>query len=113
MTSPVAPHRHRLPALLASGALGALAALTSGCGHSSVASPPQPPAATPTVQTLTPVRHTFQRTVEQPGQVEAFEHTPIYANITGYVGEVCVDMDARVKKDQVLARLSVPEMDDE
>ncbi|HEX9328746.1 MAG TPA: efflux RND transporter periplasmic adaptor subunit, partial [Reyranella sp.] len=113
MTSPRTNAR-RWQALLAGSALAALAALTSGCGHSSIASTPKQEAgATQTVETLKPVRHTFRRTVEQPGQVEPFEQTPIYANITGYVGEVRVDMDARVKKDQVLAWLSVPEMDDE
>ncbi len=55
----------------------------------------------------------MRRVIEEPGQIEAYEHTPIYSKIPGYVSEVCVDMDARVKKDDVLARLWVPELRDE
>ena len=36
-----------------------------------------------------------RRTIEEPGQIDAYEHTPIYSKIPGYVSEVCVDMDAR------------------
>ncbi len=61
--------------------------------------------------TVRPVKQTWRIAVEQPGYIEAFEVTPIYANITGYVSEVCVDMYARVKKGDCLAHMWVPEMD--
>jgi RND family efflux transporter MFP subunit len=69
----------------------------------------------------------MQRSVEQPGTVHAFEETSSYAKITGYVGSLADDPDkkdrahydrwidrgSRVKKDQVLAELLVPELDQE
>ncbi len=86
----------------------------SGCSHRSEASTTT--EARPTalaVSTVTPIRQDVPVTIEQPGQIEAFEQTPIYARIGGYVAEVCVDMDARVQKGDCLARLAVPEMEDE
>jgi multidrug resistance efflux pump len=78
------------------------------------------------------------RVVEQPGTVEAFEETALFAKLMGYVGSVeedpeklariaknapekevwpghdrFFDRGSRVKKDQVLARLSIPELDEE
>ncbi len=65
------------------------------------------------VSIVRPQRKVLHRIIEQPGHIQAFEQTPIYARIPGYVGEVCVDMNARVKKDEVLAKLAVPEMESE
>jgi RND family efflux transporter MFP subunit len=65
------------------------------------------------LKVIRPQRQSVRRTIEEPGQIEAYEHTPIYSKIPGYVSEVCVDMDARVKRDDVLARLWVPELSDE
>lgn len=67
-------------------------------------------SASPTV-TIHPVKQNWRVEIEQPGQVEPFETTPIYANIAGFVSEVCVDMNAHVKKGDCLARLKVPEME--
>jgi multidrug efflux pump subunit AcrA (membrane-fusion protein) len=68
-----------------------------------------------------------KRVVEQPGAVMAFEETPLFARLTGYVGALADDPDkkdhppydrqidrgSRVKKDQILAVLSVPELEAE
>ena len=53
------------------------------------------------------------RTVELPGQVEAAEQTKLHAKIAGFVEKVHVDIGDRVKKGQVLAELSVPEIEAE
>jgi HlyD family secretion protein len=91
-----------------------LLALASGCGpHSEASAPAAPKATSAAITTVKPRRQDLPVTIEQPGQIEAFEQTPIFARIGGYVGEVCVDMDARVKKGDCLAKLAVPEMDDE
>ncbi len=74
---------------------------------------PPPAASAPVVSIVRPKRKVLQRTIEQPGHILAFEQTPIYARIPGYVAEVCVDMNARVKKGEVLAKLDVPEMESE
>jgi RND family efflux transporter MFP subunit len=49
----------------------------------------------------------------QPGRIEAFEETPLFPKISGYVEQVLVDIGDRVTKDQVLINLWIPEMHDE
>jgi RND family efflux transporter MFP subunit len=60
-----------------------------------------------------PVRKTLHRAIGQPGQIDAFQQTPLFAKIAGYVKELRVDIGDRVTKDQLLAVLSVPEVDEE
>jgi len=72
-----------------------------------------------------PERKTLRRSCTQPGQVEAFEEAPIHAKIAGYVRRVLVDIGDRVsgpkfdadgrllEPGQVLAELSVPELEDD
>ena len=60
-----------------------------------------------------PQRHTIRRSVGEPGELEAFETTAIHAKIAGYVKNWTVNIGAAVKKGQVLAELSVPELDAE
>ncbi len=47
------------------------------------------------------------------GQLQAFETTALYANVQGYVKSWAVNIGAAVKKGQVLAELSVPELEAE
>jgi RND family efflux transporter MFP subunit len=56
-------------------------------------------------------RHTVQRAVGEPGQLEAYETTPIHAKLAGYVQNVNVDNGYPIKKGQVLAELWVPEVE--
>jgi RND family efflux transporter MFP subunit len=61
-----------------------------------------------------PKRKTVRRAIEQPGfNIEAFQETPLYSRITGYVAKWHVDIGDRVSEGQVLAELSVPEMVDD
>lgn len=60
-----------------------------------------------------PVRKTLALHTSQPGRVEAFEETPLYPKVTGYVEEVFVDIGDSVKKGQKLIQLWIPEMQDE
>jgi RND family efflux transporter MFP subunit len=77
--------------------------------------PDQPPtgAAEPVaVRVVTPERKSLSQRIEQPGfNIEAFQETPLYAKITGYVRKWGVDIGDRVQKGQVLAELHVPEME--
>ncbi len=66
--------------------------------------------AVPTVRVTRPERRTLRRTIEQPARVEAFEQTPVFAKIPGYVQRVNVEIGARVRKGDVLAELWVPEL---
>src|SRR5262249_34749245 len=84
-------------------------------------------AAAPQVSVVKPEMRPVKRVVEQPGTVTAFEETALYANLTGYVDALkedpdkkdrqphdrFIDIDSRVKKGQILARIAVPELDEE
>src|SRR5262245_46197613 len=59
------------------------------------------------IEVVRPERRTVQRTVGEPGELEACETTPIYAKIAGYVHKVTVDIGSEIKKGQVLAELWV------
>ena len=74
---------------------------------------PEPTAETKRTTTVRPEQRTIRRTIEQPGQIEGFEQTPLFAKIAGYVAEWKHDIGDAVRKDDVLAVLSVPEIDEE
>jgi RND family efflux transporter MFP subunit len=65
------------------------------------------------VETVQPERHTVRRSVGEPGQLQAFETTSLYANVQGYVKSWAVNIGATVKKGEVLAEVSVPELEAE
>jgi RND family efflux transporter MFP subunit len=77
------------------------------------------------VTPIKPVRKTLVRFTEQPGQIEAFEETPLYAKLAGYVEKMHVDIGDPitgphhdesgkvVREGQLLAELSVPELHEE
>ncbi|MBL8795856.1 MAG: efflux RND transporter periplasmic adaptor subunit [Planctomycetia bacterium] len=85
----------------------------AGCGKRGPAAPP-PAAEAPRASAVTLVKpqlQTLRCTIEQPAHIEAFEETPLVARIAGYVGKVNADIGDRVRKDDVLAELHVPEME--
>jgi len=86
----------------------ALVALASGCNRSK---PARPAASTPTsVETTTVVSKTLKMTDRLPAQLLPYEMVDIYAKVTGFVEEVRVDVGSRVKKGELLVRLSAPEL---
>jgi HlyD family secretion protein len=103
-------------ALLCGAAAALLLAVATGCNQSSTGSP-TPPAETavgqevPTVAVVKPERTTLRRAIRQPGAIQAFEQTPIFAKIAGYVRKWQVDIGDRVRQGDVLAELWVPEME--
>jgi multidrug efflux pump subunit AcrA (membrane-fusion protein) len=87
-----------------------LAALAApGCGHkeeahyTSVAKPP-------TVRVIQPEVRKIVRVVGQPSFVEAYERTSVYPKMTAYIKEWKVDIGDKVRKDEPLAYLFVPEL---
>jgi multidrug efflux pump subunit AcrA (membrane-fusion protein) len=102
-----------------SGMMGAaLLGLAGGCQQSPApaqsAAAEVPPPASPqvTVALVYPQRKTVRRVFKRPGyNIEAYQRTPLYAKISGYVRKWNVDMGDRVRKDQVMAELWVPEME--
>jgi RND family efflux transporter MFP subunit len=104
----------RLPSVLLMGAW--LASLV-GCQKPAPAVPAGGgAAAAPTLDRVVlgkPARKTLTLATTQPGRIEAFEETPLFAKVAGYVDNVLVDIGDPVKKDQPLVKLSVPEMQDD
>jgi HlyD family secretion protein len=82
----------------------------SGCGHRQTVASPLSAVEMPEVTVANPVRRTIRYTVEQPGRIDPFEQTPIYAKIPGYVRSVCVEIGTRVKKGDLLIQMDVPEL---
>ncbi len=88
----------------------------SGC-HRQAAKPTSTAAdSTDAVDRVTagkPVRKSLTLSTTQPGRIEAFEAAPLYPKLAGYVQQVLVDIGDSVQKDQLLIKLSIPEMLDE
>jgi len=83
-----------------------------GCGKN------DPPAkelvkTDPRVRLVRPTVRDLQRTVRQPSFIDSYEQTAIYAKLPAYVNKWNVDIGDRIKKDQVLATLFIPELEQE
>ena len=94
----------------------ALLGLTGGCQQSPApaqsAAAEAPPPASPQVTLVYLQRKTVRRVFKRPGyNIEAYQRTPLYAKISGYVRKWNFDIGDRVRKDQVMAELWVPEME--
>ena len=106
-------------------ALGLAAAV--GCNPPSAAPPVSSATSNKTISVVKPERRTVTQQVDQPGVVQAFEETALIAKLPGYVGAIAddpdkkdrlphdrqIDIGSRVKAGQVLAELSIPELDQE
>jgi multidrug efflux pump subunit AcrA (membrane-fusion protein) len=91
-----------------------LPAVAAGCGQApAVKADHATGPAVARVEVVKPERGPIRRSTEQPGQIEAYEVTPIYAKVSGYVERWNVDIGTKVKKGEALAVLSVPELDAE
>ncbi|HEV8061418.1 MAG TPA: efflux RND transporter periplasmic adaptor subunit [Gemmataceae bacterium] len=97
---------------LVAGLAFVLATFANGCGnHGETGSEGTSDAPSmPVVTVASPERRALARSIEQPARVEAFEETPIFAKIAGYVKQVNVDIGSKVRKGDVLATLWVPEV---
>jgi multidrug resistance efflux pump len=93
-------------------ATGLLLVATTGCSKPPAESPTAAAAPeTPAVTVVKPQRRTVRYTIRQPSyNIEAFQQTPVYAKVAGYVAKVNFDIGDRVRKEDILADLSVPEM---
>ena len=94
---------------LAAAALGVL----SGCHSSSSADPQLAASSTVHVVAARPLRKTLRLECVQPGQIEAFEQTPLFAKLPAYVEKFHSDIGDRVEQDKPLADLWIPELHDE
>ena len=67
----------------------------------------------PGVELDQPRRATLVQRLETNATLEAFEDTDLFAKVSGYLSDVRVDIGDHVKAGQVLAVISVPEMENE
>ena len=65
----------------------------------------------PLVQIVPVQQVPLNRSLTFPADVHGFFESPIYPKVSGYIKSVLVDKGARVKKDQLLAVLVSPELD--
>lgn len=65
----------------------------------------------PTVVVENAERADMKQKLTLPGSLEPFEKAALYAKVTGYVEEIRVDIGDVVKKDEVLVKLTLPEME--
>src|ERR1700740_1520961 len=67
----------------------------------------------PEVEVDHPRKDTLIQRMETNATLEAFEDTDLFAKVSGYLSDVRVDIGDHVKAGQVLAVISVPEMQNE
>jgi RND family efflux transporter MFP subunit len=67
----------------------------------------------PRVEVEHPRRVTVVQRLQTNATLEAFEETDLFAKVSGYLSDVRVDIGDHVKAGQVLAVISVPEMENE
>lgn len=67
--------------------------------------------AVPTVSVISPKLSNAAEEVALPGNIQAFQDTPIYARASGYVKNWYVDIGAHVKAGQLLADIEAPELE--
>lgn len=67
--------------------------------------------AIPTVSVIFPSQGAPTNEIVLPGVTQAFTDAPIYARTNGYLKRWYFDIGARVKKDQLLADIDTPEVD--
>ena len=92
--------------------LATLALLAAGCRED----PQKPDGASnllSKVRVVTPELRDLTHTVAQPGFVEAYEQTPMYSKVSGFIKSFAVDIGQQVKKGDVLAEIFVPELEEE
>ena len=103
----------------------ALLAAAAGCDRPPAPAATAPAATAPAAGVVKPQRESLARVVQQPGAVQAYEETPLFAKLSGYVQTVRADIGQKVRgprldpsgkevePGEVLAEIAVPEMDEE
>ena len=96
-------------------ALLASLALVAACNRSSSSDPapaptPSAPAGPQTVEVVAVVAKPLDATLKLPAELTADESVAIYPRVNGFLDEIPVDRGSPIKKGQLLARLSAPEL---
>src|SRR5262245_10490997 len=67
--------------------------------------------AIPTVEVVSPTFTAPNSGLDLPAEVDPWQEAPIYARVNGYLKSWLVDIGAHVKKDQLLAEIDTPDLD--
>jgi RND family efflux transporter MFP subunit len=104
--------------LLLPGLLAVALALAAGCRHSGgggespgskAADARSEQGKTSGLQIVQPEKRDIRMTVVQPGTLQAYEETPIYSRIAGYIEKYNFNIGDRVKKGDVLVNMWIPD----
>src|SRR6185437_13323407 len=68
------------------------------------------PSGPTTVSTVPVVSRKLQTTIALPAQLTPYEQVDIFPKVTGFVQTVTVDRGSRVRRGQLLVRLTAPEL---
>ena len=87
----------------------------AGCDNASEATQPAQATApqenaVPTLEVVPVVAQRLETTTRLPAEIYAYESVALYPRVSGFVDEVLVDRGSSVRKGQLLARLSAPEL---
>jgi RND family efflux transporter MFP subunit len=110
---PISPRKAMVGAIIlivVAGVLAVVGILNRKSADSVLADRTQEMAA-PTVLTAPPKPGAPLNTFMLPGNVTAFTDAPIYARTTGYLKKWYFDIGGRVRKGDLLAEISTPELD--
>src|SRR5438045_9470978 len=113
-TGPVrARRRHRF--ILMSGGALFLSALVGGfvpqVRQRQTAAADTKELAIPTVEVVSPTATTPRSGLNLPAEVKPWQEASIFARVNGYLKDWLVDIGAHVQKDQLLAEIDTPDLD--
>jgi RND family efflux transporter MFP subunit len=83
--------------------------LLVGCEHSTPEAPPAAAAAA-ALEVVPVVAEKLATTARLPGELQPYEMVALYPRVSGFVEEINVDRGSAVRRGQLLARLSAPEL---
>jgi RND family efflux transporter MFP subunit len=99
-----------LAALIAAAAAGLCSCASSEKASASVVDN-QSSADTVKIGVMNPAKKSLDRKLTVSAELVPFQETDVYAKESGYVQQLFVDYGTRVKKDQVMAILEIPELE--
>src|SRR5947208_1471084 len=113
-TGPIRAHRRHRFILMSGGAM-LLIALVGGfvpqLRQRQTAAADTKELAIPTVAVVSPTTTTPQSGLNLPAEVKPWQEASIFARVNGYVKDWLVDIGAHVQKDQLLAEIDTPDLD--
>jgi membrane fusion protein, multidrug efflux system len=102
----------RIAARTVLAAASVMLSLAAGCssGVNATAVPKPEPAAPVSVDTVRVAAHQLDVHISLPGELQPFQEVRIFPKVSGFVNWIGVDRGSRVKKGQLLATLTAPEI---